>query len=281
MKLARAVSSWLLAALCLIFAFPLLVMVMTSLKSLAQINEGSLLSPVRHPTLAAWASAWDRTCIGGTCHGISTGIVNSLAIVIPALAISLCLGSITGFALSLRTSRYANLLFTLLLVGLFIPMQVTLYPMIVALRELRLFGTRSGLVMVHVIWGLPLLSLLFRNFFLSVPRGVLNAARIDGVGFFGIFWGVALPISAPICVAAVVLQFTFLWNDFFLGLIFSGSGNEPVTVALNVLVGAQLGPQQYNINMAAAMIAAAPTILLYLLTNRLFTRGVTVMRHHG
>jgi glucose/mannose transport system permease protein len=255
------------------FALPLLLMLLTSFKSLPQINDGSLFAPAHHPTLTAWSRAWGHACIGESCHGISQGIANSFAVVIPALLLSLCLGLITGFALNVRVSRNTDLLFGSLLIGLFIPPQLTLFPMIVSLRALGLFGTRPGLILVHVIWGLPFLTLLFRNFFRSLPRELWNTVRIDGIGFWTILGRVMLPMSWPICVVAFVLQFTFLWNDFLLGLTFAGVGHEPITVALNVLAGPHLGPQEYNVIMAAAAIAAAPTILLYMLSGPLLMRG--------
>ena len=176
--------------------------------------------------------------------------------------------------LSLRTARWVDYLFAALLIGLFIPPQVTLYPMIVLVREIGLFGTRGGLVFVHTVWGMAFVTLLFRNFFLSVPKDLLKAARIDGAGFLASFWYVMLPLSLPVCAVALVLQFTYIWNDFILGLTFAGPGQQPVTVALNVLAGSQFGPQEYNVNMAATMIAALPTILVYILSGRLFVRGI-------
>lgn len=261
-----------LAALTVLF--PLLVMLSTSLKPLHEINNGSLFALPQELTLGAWVKAWGGACISGSCRGLSVWFGNSFAIVLPALFCSLALGALTGYALSLRTARWVDYLFAALLIGLFIPPQVTLYPMIVLVRELGLFGTRGGLVFAHTVWGLAFVTLLFRNFFLSVPKDLLKAARIDGAGFLATFWHVMLPLSLPVCAVALVLQFTYIWNDFILGLTFAGPGEQPVTVALNVLAGSQFGPQEYNVNMAATMIAALPTILVYLLSGRLFVRGI-------
>ena len=270
-----------LALSALLFSMPLLAMLATSLKPLQEIQNGSLLLLPHRPTLTPWVRAWASTCIGGLCHGISAGMINSVLIVVPALSLSLLLGSLTGFALILRQTRGTNLLFAALLIGLFIPAQVTLFPMIATLRQLGLFGTRTGLIAVDVIHGLPFLTLLFRNFFVSVPRDILNAARIDGAGFAGIFLRVMLPLSRPVWAVAIILQFTFLWNEFLYGLTFSVSGNEPVTVALNILFGLQLGLPEYNVNMAAATIAALPTILLYLVGSRLLFNGFATRPLHG
>jgi glucose/mannose transport system permease protein len=261
-----------LAVATLAFIAPLLLMLLTSLKPLSEINGGSLFDLPREPTLAAWVKAWGTACIGSRCTGISAGIMNSVAIVIPALITSIAFGALTGYALSLRASRFADILFLALVASLFIPAQVTLFPITIMLRDLGLFGTRTGIVLVHTIWGLPFVTLLFRNFFLNVPREILSAARMDGAGFFGILRHVMLPMSRPICVVAAVLQFTFLWNDFLFGLMFSGSGNEPVTVMLSVLTGAQYGVAEYNVHIASAMISAAPTILLYIAASRLLIR---------
>jgi len=253
----------------LAFLLPLVLMFVTSLKPLAEINNGTLFDLPREPTLSAWARAWGAACIGSRCAGIASGLWNSVLVVIPSLVTSVTLGALTGYALSLCTSRYAHALFVILLASLFIPGQVTLFPMIVSLRELGLFGTRTGIILVHTVWGLPFVTLLFRNFFLSVPRQVLSAARIDGVGFFRMLWHLMLPMSLPVCAVVLVLQFTYLWNDFLYGLTFSGSGNEPVTVILRMLTDAQYGVAEYNVHIAAAMMVAAPTMLVYLCSSRL------------
>lgn len=254
--------------------FPLLVMLSTSLKPLDEVVNGSLFALPRDPTLDAWRKAWGSACISGQCSGLSVWFANSFAIVIPALFGSLALGAITGYALSLRSSRWSDLLFAALLIGLFIPPQVTLYPMIVLVREMGLFGSLPGLVFVHLVWGLAFVTLLFRNFFLSVPRDLLKSARVDGAGFLATFWYVLLPLSLPVAAVALVLQFTYIWNDFLLGLTFAGPGRQPVTVALNTLAGSQFGAQEHNVNMAATVIAALPTILVYFLSGRLFVRGI-------
>lgn len=281
MNSTRASATGLLAMLALVFALPVILMLLTSFKSVGQIEDGSLFTLPHPPTLAAWSKAWGAGCLGNNCHGISKGIANSFAIVLPALVMSLCLGAISGFALSARPSRYAEVLFVMLLTGLFVPPQVTLYPMILSLRAAGLFGTRAGLILVHVVWGLPFLTLLFRNFFSSLPRTLWNTARIDGIGFWGMLGCVMAPMSWPICIVALVLQFTYLWNDFLLGLTFAGPGREPVTITLNILAGPHLGPQEYNAIMASATLTAAPTILLYLLSSSRIVSGHVWRQPHG
>jgi len=275
MKTSAMLRHTLLTCAALVFIFPVLVMISTSLKPLAEINEGSLFALPREPTLEPWLKAWGTACLSGACRGISGSFANSLAIVIPSVIGSLVVGGVTGFAMSLRLSRLADWLLKAVLIGLFIPIQVTLFPLIILIRELGLFGTRTGIILVHVLWGMPFVCLLLRNHFLTVPRSLIHAARIDGAGFLDILRHVILPQSLPICGVALALQFTFIWNEFLLGLTFAGPGNEPITVALSVLTGAQYGVQEYNVNMAATLLAALPTLAIYLLYGKIFLRGVT------
>jgi len=272
---SSAATHLVLAVFAAIFAAPIIIMILMSLKTLPEINNGSIFSLPESPSLAAWSKAWGSACISGSCHGISSGFANSLAIVLPSLVACLLLGGLTGYAMSLRASWHADVLLKAILIGLFIPIQGTMFPMIIMVRELGLFGTRAGAVLVHVLWGLPFVSLMFRNYFLTIPRGIINAARVDGAGFFGILRHIVLPMSLPICAVVTALQFTFIWNEFLLSLTFAGAGNEPVTVALSILSGAQFSVQEYNVNIAATMLAALPTILIYLLYGKIFLRGVT------
>lgn len=275
MRYQRLILYLLLGSAALAMLAPLFFMISTSLKPMEEIRDGSLFAWPHAPTLAAWAKAWNGACIGGTCEGLSGQFANSFVIVLPSLLLSVGMGAMTGYALSLWRVPYANLLFGAILLGLFIPPQVTLYPMIILVRELGLFGSVPGLVLVHVVWGMAFVTLLFRNFFQSVPQDLLKAARIDGAGFLAIFWYVMLPLSLPVFAVAVILQFTYIWNDFLLGLTFSSPDSQPVTVGLNNLVGSQFGEQEYNLNMAATMLTALPTVLVYLFSGRLFVRGIT------
>ncbi|WP_029010508.1 carbohydrate ABC transporter permease [Azospirillum halopraeferens] len=271
MPYQRVVLYLLLVTAALAVLAPILIMASTSLKPMAEIRDGNLFALPQAPTLEAWSTAWHGR---GGSGGLADKFLNSFFIVIPALVLSVGLGAITGYALSLWRLRHANLLFAALLIGLFIPPQVTLYPMILLVRELGLFGTVPGLVLVHVVWGLAFVTLLFRNFFQSVPADLVKAARIDGAGFLATFWYVMLPLSLPVFAVAVILQFTYTWNDFLLGLTFSSRDSQPVTVALNNLVASQFGEQEYNVNMAATMLVALPTVLVYLFSGRLFVRGI-------
>ncbi len=263
----------LLGAALAMFA-PILLMLATSLKSMDEIRNGSLFDLPRDPSLAAWGKAWVGRCTEGVCEGVGNYFGNSFRIVLPSLVLSVGLGSITGYALSLRQVRHADLLFAAILIGLFIPPQVTLYPMIILVRTLGLFGTTGGVILAHVVWGLAFTTLMFRNFFRSVPADLVKAVRVDGAGFWASYWYIMLPLSLPVFAVAVILQFTYTWNDFLFGLTFAARESQPVTVALNNLVGSQFGEQEYNVNMAATMLTALPTVLVYLCSGRLFVRGI-------
>lgn len=271
----RVVLYALLITAALAMLSPLLIMLATSFKSMDEIRTGGLFDLPHHPSFAPWAKAWFGVCTGDVCNGgLSGKFMNSVMIVLPSLTVSVMVGAVTGYALSMWRIRFANLLFSLLLVGLFIPPQVTLYPMIVLVRELGLFGTVPGLVLVHTVWGLAFTTMMFRNFFQSAPYDLMKAARIDGAGFFASFFYVMLPMSLPVFAVAVILQFTYTWNDFLFGLTFSSPASQPITVALNNLVGSQFGAQEYNVNMAATILTALPTVTVYLLSGRLFVRGI-------
>lgn len=256
---------------------PVFIMISTSLKSMDEIRNGSIFTLPADPSFAAWSKAWFGDCtqtLGEKCGGLSSSFMTSVQIVIPALFLSVGLGAVTGYSLAVWKMKGANVMFAALLVGMFIPPQVTLYPLIIMIRELGIFGSIPGLVLVHVIWGVAFTTMMFRNFFKTVPQDLLKAARIDGAGFWRLFWHVMLPLSLPILGVAMILQFTYIWNDFLLGLTFGGRSGQPMTVALNNLVGSQFGEKEYNVDMAATMLTALPTLAVYLLSGRLFVRGI-------
>jgi glucose/mannose transport system permease protein len=265
----------LLTGLALFFLAPLYVMIATSLKSLDTIRATGIAAWPAAPGLEAWSRAWGTACIGTTCDGLKGYFLNSVLMAVPAVGLSVLIGAVNGYALTKWRFRGAELLFGLLIVGCFIPFQVILLPMARMLAALGLFGTIPGLVLVHVVYGLPVTTLLFRNYYLAVPDEILRAARIDGAGFFGIFRHVVLPLSAPMLAVAAILQFTGIWNDFLFGAVFAGSANAPLTVALNNLVGTTLGVKEYNVDMAATMMTALPTLAVYALSGRYFLRGLT------
>jgi glucose/mannose transport system permease protein len=264
-----------LAIAALVYLLPLWVMLLTSLKDVEEIRTGTLLSLPGGINFDAWGKAWSGACTGSTCEGIAPFFANSFQIVIPAVLISTLVGSLNGYVLSLWKFRGSEILFGAMLVGCFIPFQVILLPMARMLATLGLANTTTGLVAVHVTYGIAFTTLFFRNFYVGLPKELIAAARLDGAGFFFIFRRVVLPLSTPIIVVCVIWQFTQIWNDFLFGVVFSGSDTQPVTVALNNLVNTSFGGKEYNVDMAAALMAALPTLLVYVLAGKYFVRGLT------
>jgi glucose/mannose transport system permease protein len=263
-----------LIAAGLFFALPLYVMIVTSLKGMPEIRVGNIFALPHAPNLDAWTKAWSTACTGLNCDGISVGFWNSVRILIPSVLLPIALAAWTGYALSFWKARGAEIIFGILLVGAFIPYQVFLYPMVRAFSSVGLFGTLSGIVLVHTIFGLPILTLMFRNFFIGLPIDLVKAARIDGANFAQIFIFVMLPMAVPIIVVSVIMQATSVWNDFLFGQVFAGPDNLPMTVQLNNVVNSTLGEKEYNVNMAATMITALLPLAVYFFSGRWFVRGI-------
>jgi glucose/mannose transport system permease protein len=256
------------------YLLPLYVMVVTSLKGMPEIRLGNVFSPPMEITFEPWAKAWDTACTGLYCEGLKVGFWNSVKITVPSVIVSILIASINGYALSFWRFRGSEIFFTILIFGSFIPYQVLLYPMVVLLREMGLFGTLPGVIIVHTIFGMPILTLLFRNYFASLPQELFSAARVDGAGFWQIFFRIMLPMSVPITVVAVILQVTGIWNDFLFGVVFAGQSNWPMTVQLNNIVNATQGVKEYNVNMAATILTGAVPLLVYFLSGKYFVRGI-------
>ncbi|WP_247872523.1 carbohydrate ABC transporter permease [Azospirillum sp. TSO35-2] len=277
--LGPRIARWGLYLILLLFAayylLPLLLMVATSFKSPEEIRTGSLLSLPRDLSLDAWSYAWNRACIGADCRGMAPYFLNSVIIVVPAVVISTLMGALNGYALTKWRFRGANIVFAMILFGSFLPSQVILLPMAQTLGVLGLAGTAGGLILVHAVYGLAFTTLFFRNYYVSIPDDLVKAATIDGAGFFQIFTKIMLPLSLPILVVTIIWQFTQIWNDFLFGASFAAGGAQPVTVALNNLVNTTTGVKQYNVDMAAAMIAGLPTLVVYMLAGKYFIRGLT------
>jgi len=265
----------LLAVFALYYLMPLFVMLTTSLKTLDDIRGGNLLSLPKEISFDAWAKAWGTACTGVECGGLKGNFKNSVSFVLPAVLISTLVGAFNGYVLTQWRFRGSDLLFTLLLIGCFIPFQVVLLPMAQTLGYLGIANSMVGLIFVHVVYGLAFNTLFFRNFYITVPAELTKAARIDGAGFFTIFWRIILPLSPPIIVVCVIWQFTQIWNDFLFGVVFSSGERQPITVALNNLVNTSTGVKEYNVDMAAAIIAALPTLFVYIVAGKYFLRGLT------
>jgi ABC-type sugar transport system, permease component len=233
-----------------------------------------MLALPRDPSWAAWTKAWGDACIGVTCEGIKGYFWNSIKMVVPAVAISTVLGALNGYVLTKWRFPGHKIVFGLMLFACFIPFQAVLIPMARVLGIFGLANSTSGLVFVHVVYGLGFTTLFFRNFYEAFPDELIKAAMIDGAGFFKIFWRILLPSSGPIIVVTVIYQFTNIWNDFLFGVSFSSGSESPMTVALNNLVSSSTGVKEYNVDMAAAVFAALPTLFVYIVAGRYFVRGL-------
>ena len=273
-KTARYVIYAILIVFALIYLLPLFVMIVTSLKPLEEIRTGNMLALPEAPSFDAWAKAWGTACVGVNCTGISGYFWNSIKMVVPAVAISTILGALNGYVLTKWRFPGHRLVFGMMLFACFIPFQAVLIPMARVLGIIGLSNSTSGLVLVHVVYGLGFTTLFFRNYYEAFPDELIKAAQIDGAGFFKIFWRILLPSSGPIIVVTVIYQFTNIWNDFLFGVSFASGGGAPMTVALNNLVSSSTGVKEYNVDMAAAMFAALPTLIVYIVAGRYFVRGL-------
>jgi glucose/mannose transport system permease protein len=260
-----AIYATLLVAVAM-YLVPLVVMLLTSFKTPADIRTGNLLSWPDVMTVIGWVKAWDA--VGGYFW-------NSVKITVPAVLISTLLGALNGYVLAMWRFRGSQLFFGLLLFGCFLPFQVILLPASFTLGQLGLANTTPGLVLVHLVYGLAFTTLFFRNFYVSVPDALIRAARLDGAGFFTIFAKILLPMSIPTIMVCLIWQFTQIWNDFLFGVVFASGDTQPITVALNNLVNTSTGAKEYNVDMAAAMIAGLPTLVVYVLAGKYFLRGLT------
>ena len=270
----RAVVYSVLCICAVFFLFPLYVMVITSLKDLDAIRYGNIFVPTLHPSFGAWAKAWNSACTGLYCEGIKVGFWNSVRITLPSVIVSIAVASVTGYSLANWPFKFSEVFFTILLVSSFIPYVVMLYPLVMITRWLGIFSTLPAVVLVHTIFGLPILTLLFRNYFSSLPQELFKAARVDGAGYWRIFFQVFAPMSVPIFTVAVILQVTGIWNDFLFGVIYAGPTNYPMTVQLNNIVNSLQGVKEYNVDMAATILTGIVPLSIYFFSGKYFVRGI-------
>ena len=281
-----------LLVVCLYYLLPLYVMIVTSLKGMPEIRMGNIFSPPVDVTYEPWVKAWAEACTGINCDGLSRGFWNSVWILVPSVFLSIAIASVNGYALANWKFTGSEVFFTILIFGAFIPYQVMIYPIVILLREsgdgitniirlfdsdaskFRLMGSIWGLVIVHTIFGMPILTLLFRNYFTSVPEELFKAARVDGAGFWGIYFQIMLPMSLPIFVVAMILQVTGIWNDFLFGVIYTKPDTYPMTVQLNNIVNSVQGVKEYNVNMAATLLTGLVPLVIYFASGKLFVRGI-------
>ena len=258
----------------LYYVLPLYVMIVTSLKGMPEIRLGNIFSPPLEITFEPWVKAWATACTGLNCDGLSRGFWNSVRITVPSVLLSIAIASVNGYALANWRFKGADTFFIILIVGAFIPYQIMIYPIVIILREIGLYGSLTGLVIVHSIFGMPILTLLFRNYFTSMPEELFRAARVDGAGFWGIFLRIMAPMSLPIFVVAIILQVTGIWNDFLFGVVYTRPDTYPMTVQLNNIVNSVQGVKEYNVNMAATILTGLVPLIVYFISGKLFVRGI-------
>ena len=256
------------------YLLPLYVMVVTSLKGMPEIRLGNVFGPPLEVTFEPWVKAWSEACTGVNCDGLSRGFWNSVQILIPSVVLSIAIASVNGYALSHWKFKGSEVFFTILILGAFIPYQTMIYPIVILLREIGLMGDLGGLVLVHTIFGMPILTLLFRNYFASIPEELFKAARVDGAGFWRIYFQIMLPMALPIFVVAIILQVTGIWNDFLFGVIYTKPATYPMTVQLNNIVNSVQGIKEYNVNMAATLLTGLVPLIIYFASGKLFVRGI-------
>ena len=271
---ARAIIYAALILFAVYYLLPLYVMLVNSVKPLDEIRQGNMMSLPELFTLDPWRSAWSTAQIGVQPTGLKPYFLNSVLMVIPAVAMSTLLGAMNGYVLTKWRFRGDGIVFGLLLFACFIPFQIVLIPMARILGLLGLAGSTPGLILVHVVYGLGFTTLFFRNYYDAFPTELIRAAQIDGAGFFRIFWRILLPSSGPIIVVTVIWQFTNIWNDFLFGASFADFDSQPVTIALNNLVSSSTGVKEYNVHFAGAILAALPTLVVYVVSGRYFVRGL-------
>nr|WP_315183135.1 carbohydrate ABC transporter permease [uncultured Albidiferax sp.] len=274
-NLSRVLIYGVLLLAALFFLAPMYVMLATSFKDAEEIRSGNLLSLPGSLNFEAWTLAWSSACTGTDCRGLQPFFWNSVLIVFPAVIISTLWGAINGYVLSLWKFKGSEVLFGFMLFGVFMPFQVVLLPMSQILGWLGISSSVYGLIFVHCLAGLAGTTLFFRNYYAAIPKELVNAARIDGAGFWRIFIRIIVPLSTPIVMVTLIWQFTNIWNDFLFGVAFSGADSKPITVGLNNMVNTTSSVKNYNVDMAAAVIAGLPTILIYVLAGKFFVKGLT------
>ena len=270
----RALVYTVLIVCAVFFLFPLYIMIITSLKSIQEIQSGNIFIPTMTPTLDAWEKAWNSACTGLYCEGVKVGFWNSIKITVPSTIVSIIVASLTGYSMANWPFKFSEVFFTILLLSSFIPYVVMIYPLVIITRELGIYSTLPAVVLVHTIFGLPLLTLLFRNYFASLPQELFKAARVDGAGYWQIFFQVFAPMSVPIFTVAVILQVTGIWNDFLFGVIYAGPTNYPMTVQLNNIVNSAQGGKAYNVDMAATILTGLVPLAIYFFSGKYFVRGI-------
>ncbi len=272
---SKLVGYLVLIAFAVMFLMPLYVMIVTSLKPMDEIRMGHIFAFPLNPSLEAWDIAWNKAASGFLNKGLKSGFWNSVRILVPSLLMSVAVSSICGYALACWNVKGGNLLLAALLVCAFVPFQIIMYPLIKMTSWVKLYNTSFGVSVVHTILAIPILTMIFKNFFSSIPTDLIKASRVDGGRFLGTFLHVVLPLSPNIMIVIAILQITGIWNDFLVGLTFANVSAYPMTVNLNNITQTQTGVRVYNVYMAAAMLTAIPPLFIYFISGKLFVRGIT------
>ncbi|MFG6414217.1 carbohydrate ABC transporter permease [Roseateles sp. DC23W] len=256
------------------FLLPLYVMLTTSFKTMDEIRLGQIFALPSAISLDAWRAAWSEACTGVSCEGVRGGFWNSVTIAVPSVVLPILLGAVNGYALSWWKPRGGEWLFGILMLGAFIPIQVMIYPLVKLEAAIGVYSSLPGIVLVHLVFAMPIMTLLFRNYYAGLPAELFKAARVDGGGFWRIFVQLVLPMSTPMLIVAAIMQITGVWNDYILGLTFAGREHQPMTVQLNNVINTTTGERLYNLNMAATILTSAVPLLVYLISGRWFVRGI-------
>lgn len=272
---SRVVIYGLLLFFSLLYIVPLFVVVFNSMRSLPEIAQNGLISLPRSFQFTSWQQAWSDFCIGGQCKGVQGYFWNSVSMVIPATIISTLLGALNGYILSKWRFPGSETIFGLMLLGVFMPGQIALLPWAFLLGKLGLANSVYGLVLVHCIQGLSFTTLFCRNYYVGIPDDLVKAARIDGAGFWRIFYRIILPLSPPILIVTVIWQFTGIWNEYLFGVVLNSGSNQPITAALVALSMNGTTVRSYDVMSAAVLIGAIPPLLVYFFGGKYFVRGLT------
>ncbi len=271
-SLTRLLIYIILALFTIFYIIPMYIMLVTGMKSFSEVGLSTMWNLPRSLNFESFRTAWLGSAEGGF-RGLSGSFLNSVLLVIPATIISALFGSLNGYVLAKWQFRGSDLIFTLILFGMFIPYQSIIIPLVLTLQRLHVYGTIPGLILVHIIYGIPISTLIFRNYYVTVPTEMVEASKIDGANFLGIYRWIIFPLSTPGFAVAMIWQFTSIWNDFLFGLIVTPNpSSQPITVALNNLAGSYI--VQWNVQIAGALLTALPPILIYIFLGKFFLRGL-------
>ncbi|MFS0614001.1 carbohydrate ABC transporter permease [Lederbergia ruris] len=259
----RSILYILLIIFCLFYIMPLYVMILTSLKPFEEVTLATMWKIPSTLDFSSYRFAFEK---------LAPNLLNSLYLVIPATVLSAMIGSMNGYVLSKWKFKGSEWIFTALLFGMFIPYQSILIPLIEFLRNIGLYNSITGLVFVHVVYGIPITTLMFRNFYANIPIDLIESAKMDGAGFLRVYWNIMMPLSITGFVVVGIWQFTNIWNEFLFAVTITTNTQQPVMVALQNLSGSQI--VEWNVQMAGALLAALPTLLVYIILGKYFVRGL-------